>query len=173
LKFDHKTEQSIMTTSRFIAALGLTVVLAPAALAETPVILNVKIQISNLLPEIGSIMVGCTIKEGLMHILSGNRSAALVNGGFVGTLAVGLDFVADVRPACGPGQQYACLNSYHTMSDLTPMSSYECSLTTVQTDGTNWWEGGMKESDYGPPWLKAKPGTPHVSVISGPFPPPK
>jgi len=167
-----------MTSARILAAFVLAIAAASSPRAEqaqtAPIRLNVKVQVSSMLPEIVSINVDCDIELGMFTIASGSvQNIPLMNGGFTGTVPVDLHFLPDTQTQCRAGDLVgACPNSYYTMINVTPMSIYKCSLTYVQQDGTPWWEGGLKPGENDFSWLRSKPGTPHVGIITGPLPPP-
>jgi hypothetical protein len=163
-------EEDTMMISRFVSALALMLVSASPALSQTgleqlaegPVKFNVKVEVSSLLPDVFAVNVTCGIwdKPGGQAVLSGQNSHAnLIDGAFSGVLTVGMKFATG-----------------RSSLDLGPQSIYECYLLTVNKKGdvstmVFWNERDATESNEVELWMKRKPGSVHVGVIRGPFPP--
>ena len=174
-----------MTPARIITALVFTMVLTASAWHQAKpqgletlnlprsVVINVKVEVSSLIPAIGSIGVSCKlINGGGWTDAVGHTIRPLVNGGFVGVVPVQLESTSDTRAPCQTTGRIGACEKSPTPIEMSPVTKYECSLTTINTDGiTQYWEGGMKQSDFDI-FMRAKPGTPYVSVIRGPLPPP-
>ena len=147
--------------SALVFALALGSVTAFGQQTES-ITMNVKLEVSQLAPEVASILLHCEVRIGDTTVAGGSyQTQPVTNGAFNGTVAVPLKF--NVGRSI---QQAASSNGW-----------YQC-LMYLQDAANALWAPVASPAETGdrpPPeswsWVYPKPGTPFVPLIHGAFPP--